>query len=794
MLSLRVIGLFTAFLLAPIILFAKPTTEMPTGLQAAYQQARHQIEVIEEKGKPTHWRAVNTNNHLSVDFDGKGITAHALKDDWRLSMELTQLGAPGQLKPVSKPTVQIKDNRLIYDRGTIREWYINDPKGLEQGFTLDKPLAKEQLVLQFALGGDVKPQLIDKGKTLLLITPQGKKLRYEGLKAWDAKGRDLNASLQLKEKTLQLQVAVMDAVYPITIDPFLVEGDILLVEEDKLTVSDAAAGDRFGRSIAISRNLALVSGTNQSGGAAYVFLKDDDGIWIQQDKLTASSGISGYPVALSDGTAMVGPYIFKRNGSGNWVQQAELVASDATTGDNFGYSVALSSGTALVGAPLGDNDGANKSGSAYIFSDDGSGNWVQQAKLVASNAAADDKFGHSVALSGGTALVGTGFFSGSAYVFSNDGSGNWTQQAELTASDAEVGDFFGGSVALSGGIALVGAEREGGIDRRLDFGAAYVFSDDGNGNWTQQAKLTASHRVADDIFGSSVALSGGTALVGTSDDSDTGSAYVGAAYVFMDDGSGHWSQRAILAASGAAERENFGESIALSGSTVLVGASKDDNSGSVYTFDLSCNSTYVLPTDQWRQISLPCDPGSNNTVAAIFSDNITGTYDTDWVLYSYSGSAYVKLGLTDTLSQGLGYWIIQRSGNDTTLDLPANSLPGSVTHLHPKECLSTAKACFEIPLATQTASNQWNLIGYPFKTRQTLDNVRVLTDTDPCASGCDLATADTQNIVDNQLWTYNGSSYTQVNTGDDLEPWTGYWSVTLSNADLSNPKLLVPKP
>ena len=215
--------LFAIILVAPIALHAEPDVQVPPGLQEAYQQARQQIEVIEAKGKPTRWRAINSSNHLSVDFDGKGIVARSLKDDWNLSMELTQLGAPKQLKLVNQPSVQIKNNRITYDRGNIKEWYINDSKGLEQGFTLDKPLAKEQLVLQFALGGNVKPKLIDEGKVLQLITPQQKKLRYEGLKVWDAKGRNLNATLQLKENILQLQIAVANAVYPITIDPWLVE-------------------------------------------------------------------------------------------------------------------------------------------------------------------------------------------------------------------------------------------------------------------------------------------------------------------------------------------------------------------------------------------------------------------------------------------------------------------------------------------------------------------------------------------------------------------------------------------
>jgi len=221
--SLPIHWLFVLTLFALTTLLAESDVQVPPGLQDAYQQARQQIETIEEKGKPTHWHAINASNHLSVDFDGKSIVAHSLKGNWSVSMELTQLGPPNQLKPANKPSVHIIGNRITYDRGNIKEWYINDSKGLEQGFTLNKPLANEHLVLEFALGGNAKPKLIDQGKALQLITPQGKKLRYGGLKSWDAKGRELNATLHLKDKTLQLQVAVANAVYPITIDPWLVE-------------------------------------------------------------------------------------------------------------------------------------------------------------------------------------------------------------------------------------------------------------------------------------------------------------------------------------------------------------------------------------------------------------------------------------------------------------------------------------------------------------------------------------------------------------------------------------------
>ncbi len=156
-------------------------------------------------------------------------------------------------------------------------------------------------------------------------------------------------------------------------------------------------------------------------------------------------------------------------------------------------------------------------------------------KLTASDAALKDQFGFSVALSGDTALVGArrdddaGSNSGSAYVFVRSGT-TWTEQAKLTASDAAVDDRFGLGVALSGDTALVGAYRDD--DAGSDSGSVYVFVRSGT-TWTEQAKLTASDAAADDRFGTSVALSGDTALVGAYLDDDAGSSS-GSAYVYID--------------------------------------------------------------------------------------------------------------------------------------------------------------------------------------------------------------------------------------------------------------------
>ena len=208
----------------------------------------------------------------------------------------------------------------------------------------------------------------------------------------------------------------------------------------------------------------------------------------------------------------------------------KLTASDGAADDEFGYSVAIDGEYALVGA-YGDDDNGNYSGSAYVFKRDGS-SWTQQAKLVASDGAAGDYFGYSVAIDGEYSLVGAygdddnGSTSGSAYVFKRDGS-SWTQQAKLVASDGAAGDYFGYSVALDGEYALMGAFLDD--DKGSKSGSAYVFKRDGS-SWTQQAKLVASDGAVDDYFGYSVAIDGEYALVGAYRDDDkgtnSGSAYV----------------------------------------------------------------------------------------------------------------------------------------------------------------------------------------------------------------------------------------------------------------------------
>jgi hypothetical protein len=266
-----------------------------------------------------------------------------------------------------------------------------------------------------------------------------------------------------------------------------------------------------------------------------------------------------------------------------WIQRAELTAPDGKAGDFFGLSVAVSGSTLIVGAtPI--NSTIPPPGAAYVFVESG-GTWSQQAELTALDGKGGDLFGFSVAVSGSTRvvgaprhMVGANTDQGAAYVFVRSG-GTWSQQAELTAPDGAAYDQFGFSVAVSSSTALVGAPGLIGQGIPPSNGRAYVFVDSG-GTWSQQAELTASDGKAADLFGISVAVDGSTAVVGAPDHFVGTNFRQGTAYVFVDS-SGTWGQQAELTALDGAAQDFFGSSAAVSGATALVGA---PNRNAAYAF------------------------------------------------------------------------------------------------------------------------------------------------------------------------------------------------------------------
>jgi LPXTG-site transpeptidase (sortase) family protein len=314
----------------------------------------------------------------------------------------------------------------------------------------------------------------------------------------------------------------------------------------------------------------------------------------------------GWAVAISGNTAVVGArnedfdrstgaltnagaaYVFVRSGS-SWFQEAKLVPRDPNTGDTFGVSVAIDGNTIVVGATGSDPDDLTDAGAAYVFLREGI-NWTQKAKLVPLDPAAEDNFGSSVAIDGDTILVGAdnkdlliNFDAGAVYVFVHRGN-SWDQKAKLVASDARPGAYFGSAVALDGNTAVIGATEANPAGLRGP-GAAYVFEGRGN-SWQQEARLAAEEGRRGDFFGHSVDIWGETIAVGSIfSDPEVGDARqtnAGAVYVFSSQ-RGDWEQETVLVPERATPFGQFGQSLALEGNRIIVGADREPQSGTSAT-------------------------------------------------------------------------------------------------------------------------------------------------------------------------------------------------------------------
>ena len=343
------------------------------------------------------------------------------------------------------------------------------------------------------------------------------------------------------------------------------------VEEAKLIASDWEAWDEFGFSVAISGDTAVVGSYLSNSplydsGAAYIYLRTRTG-WIETAKLSASDAVEyayfGFSVAISGDTAVIGTidgngftpgsaYVFQRTRKG-WEEVAKLTPSDGEAGDQFGLSVAILGDTAVVGS---------SSGSAYVFQG-GASNWAEVAKLSTSDGA---DLNPSVSISENTIIAGS---SEAAYIFQRTATG-WTETAKLTPSDPAT--VFG-SVAISRDTAVIRASD-----------GVYVFERHG-ATWTEVDILTH----AGSTYSNSIATNGNFILIGAPRITES-------VFVFQRIGS-NWIEVATLTPSDAGavgppgySDKWFGNAVAISGDTALVGAVYDSiihvDGGAAYIFKL----------------------------------------------------------------------------------------------------------------------------------------------------------------------------------------------------------------
>jgi trimeric autotransporter adhesin len=471
-----------------------------SSIRAAYEAGRH--AAYADEAVPGHIVARNPGQQWRTRFDGRGFLTAPDAGGWSWGLDLVSYGRGEQQQTIDGTAcTETKGTRVEYEwNHALTEWYINDQRGFEHGYTLRErpqgaidPNGSEDGMLHFTLAvrGDLHPRVSENGRDVAFSTTEGvitTAVNYNNLKVFDADGVHLAASFQATTTAagtpaLRLTIDDTNARYPLTIDPTAQQAYL------KAPVTPTNSFDNFGTSVAISGDTVVIGANREDSNA------------------TGVNGNQANDIGFQSGAA----YVFVRTGS-TWSQQAYLKASNTGIGDNFGWSVAISGDTVVVGADLEgsnatgvngnqDDNSALGSGAAYVFVRSGT-TWFQQAYLKASNSGALDNFGGFVAISGDTVVVGadnedsdatgvngnqfdnSAFDAGAAYVFVRTGT-TWTQQAYLKASNTGIGDNFGWSVAISGDTVVVGAEQEDsnatGVNGNqadnsaLDAGAAYVF-------------------------------------------------------------------------------------------------------------------------------------------------------------------------------------------------------------------------------------------------------------------------------------------------------------------------------
>jgi hypothetical protein len=395
-----------------------------SGIRGAYERGRHAIVANPDGSR----QARNPGQAWLTQFDGRGFTVTPDAGGWTWGLELVGCGEVTQVRE--------DGGRISYVRGEgLTEWFVNDTRGLEQGWTLarrpehaglDGPIR-----LQLAVRGSLRPRVSAEGASVAFLSEAGgTALTYGGLKAWDADGKTVQARFAEGEAGLGVVVDDAGATYPITIDP--------IAQQAYLKASNTEAAqysDNFGGSVAVTGDTVVVGAPCEDSSATGVNGN-------QSDNSASSSGAA---------------YVFVRSGT-VWTQQAYLKASSPDADDNFGISVAVSGDTVVIGVNCEDSSstGVNEnsddnsgydSGAAYVFVRSGT-SWSQQAYLKASNAEAGDNFGLSVAVSGDTVVIGAPFEDskatgvngdqadnsiddpGAAYVFVRSGT-RWSEQAYL---------------------------------------------------------------------------------------------------------------------------------------------------------------------------------------------------------------------------------------------------------------------------------------------------------------------------------------------------------------------------
>lgn len=322
----------------------------------------------------------------------------------------------------------------------------------------------------------------------------------------------------------------------------------------KLAPVNLYNGDFFGVSVGMDSDWLIVGASHREEAFVYERYSalGNDNMWLLQDTFNGSDGVNGddfgFSVDISGDWTIVGApsddnsrgvdagavYLFQKSGS-SWVQRSKNIASDGAAGDNFGWSVAIDGDYAVVGAPFDDNQHGGNAGGIYVLRRIGT-SWIQEAKKTGSSCNQGDNLGWSVAIKGNYFLAGAhyndnqnGNNAGGAFFYVRNGS-SYSEAMKLIAADGARGDYFGMSVALTDYFATIGAPYEDNV-AGINAGACYIYYRSGD-ELLYVEKRTASDGAANDLFGFRTAMSGDYAVSSAPYDDNTVGMDAGAAYIF----------------------------------------------------------------------------------------------------------------------------------------------------------------------------------------------------------------------------------------------------------------------
>ena len=450
----------------------------------------------------------------------------------------------------------------------------------------------------------------------------------------------------------------------------------------EIVSSDGAASDYFGKVLAMSDdgNILAVSAyydddQGDNSGSVYIFNKTAAGAWEETQKLNASDGsvddnfgfsltFAGESLAIStyqqnNRTGAV--YIYDQSATGDWQESQKLLASDSAFYKQFGYAIAGTENQIVIGAPNDNENGAN-AGAAYIFEKGLDGIWMQTKKLVASDVEAYDSFGISVSIATNIAVVGSFYDddvldnSGAAYVFDNTSNGNWTEVAKLKATDPKTYSGYAVSVANTETDIIVGAASIN--SNSTDVGAAYVYKKSNDGSWISAEKLTPEDGIAKDKFGLHVAINENRIACGISGDDDNGPS-TGSVQLFYKSSNEDWiAYEKLLACGTNGMYAAFGNGLALGKNSLAAGTTLFTANGSAYVFELG--DVPIVTEPLVVQLIQTASSGCSELGATIEVTATGGMEPYTYAMYDATSNSLIGSGVTNAFENvPMGTYYVQ---------------------------------------------------------------------------------------------------------------------------------------